>query len=120
MKYLTQFLRILFICFIGEVLKHLIPLPIPASIYGLVLLFLALLTGIIKLEKIEETSQFLLDIMPLLFVPAGVGIMSCFSTLRAHLGILCLALFFITIVVMVVTGKCAQFMKNHGKGGAEQ
>ena len=72
MKYVRQFLIILVISFIGELLRYYIPLKIPASIYGLVLLFAALELRIIKLVSIRETSRFLIEIMPLMFVKAGL------------------------------------------------
>ena len=74
MKFLKQFLIILVITFMGEGLKYLLPLPIPASIYGMVLLFLALMTGIVKLESVRDAGKFLIEIMPVMFIPAGVGL----------------------------------------------
>ena len=73
MKFLKQFLIILVITFMGEGLKYLLPLPIPASIYGMVLLFLALMTRIVKLESVRDAGKFLIEIMPVMFIPAGVG-----------------------------------------------
>ena len=67
MKFLRQFMIILAISFIGEVLKYIVPLPIPASIYGLVILFIALETGIIKLSAVKDTAKFLIEIMPLIY-----------------------------------------------------
>ena len=52
MKYIRQFAIIVTISFLGEVLKSLLPLPVPASIYGLGLMLAALCTGIIKLESV--------------------------------------------------------------------
>ena len=75
MKYVRQLLIILFVSFFGELLKYIIPLSIPASIYGMVLLFLALELKILKVSDIKETSNFLIEIMPLMFVPAGVGLL---------------------------------------------
>ena len=57
MKYLKQFLIILAISLLGEVLKELLPLPIPASIYGMVFLFILLLTGVIKLDQVKLKTQ---------------------------------------------------------------
>lgn len=85
MKYVRQFLIILVISFIGELLRYYIPLKIPASIYGLVLLFAALELRIIKLVSIRETSRFLIEIMPLMFVPAGVGLLSSWGVFKAGL-----------------------------------
>ena len=75
MKYIRQFLWILLFSFAGELLKFVIPLPVPASIYGLLLLLLALVTGILRLESVKETSKFLIEIMPLMFNPAAVGLL---------------------------------------------
>ena len=72
MKYLQQFLLILCISFVGEFLKYVLPLPIPASIYGMVILFIGLLTGLIKLEQVKDVGKFLIEIMPVMFIPAGV------------------------------------------------
>ena len=82
MKYIRQFGIILLLSFLGELLHALIPLPVPASIYGIVLLFTALETHIIKVDAIRETSAFLLEIMPMLFVPAGVGLLEKWDVLR--------------------------------------
>ena len=82
MKYVKQFLLILFISFIGEIFNKLIPLPIPASIYGMMILFFGLLIGIIKLENVKEVGSFLIEIMPIMFIPAGVGLMTSWVTLK--------------------------------------
>ena len=86
-NYLFQFARILAFCFLGEVLHAVLPLPVPASVYGLVLLLAALTTGFVKLEQVKETGTYLTGIFPLLFVPAAAGIME----LWAELGQLLLA-----------------------------
>lgn len=85
MKFLKQFLIILVITFMGEGLKYLLPLPIPASIYGMVLLFLALMTGIVKLESVRDAGKFLIEIMPVMFIPAGVGLMVSWGVLKPML-----------------------------------
>ena len=75
MKYVFQFLRILAFCFLGEALRILLPLPVPASIYGLVLLLAALRAGLVRLDQVREAAGFLIAIFPLLFVPSAAGIM---------------------------------------------
>ena len=82
MKYVKQFLIIIGISLAGEILKYILPLPIPASIYGMAILFIALLTGIIKLKDVRETGKFLIEIMPLMFIPAGVGLMPSWGVLK--------------------------------------
>ena len=72
MRFMKQFGVILAITFLGEILRYVIPLPIPASIYGLVLMLLALKSGVVKLDQVKETGDFLIEIMPMLFIPAAV------------------------------------------------
>lgn len=110
MKYIKQLLIILFISFIGEVLKYLIPLPVPASIYGLVLLLAALLTGVLKLEKIKDVSGFLIEIMPLMFIPAAVGLMDSWSSLGGILVQVVITVVVSTILVMGVSGMVTQWI----------
>ena len=64
MKYVKQFLIILLISFIGEGLNYLIPAPVPASIYGMVILFVCLCTKVVKLDDVKDTGMFLIEIMP--------------------------------------------------------
>jgi holin-like protein len=108
MKYVRQFLIILVISFIGELLRYYIPLKIPASIYGLVLLFAALELRIIKLVSIRETSRFLIEIMPLMFVPAGVGLLSSWGVLKPVCVPIMVIVLISTIIVMAVSGKVTQ------------
>ena len=75
MKILRQFGLILAITFAGEVLKALLPLPIPASIYGMVIMLVGLVSGLLRLEDVQDVGDFLIEIMPILFVPAAVGLM---------------------------------------------
>ena len=108
MKYLRQFAIILFISLLGELLRVLIPLPIPASVYGLVLMLLALTTGIIKLHQVKEASAFLIEIMPVMFIPAGVGLLESWPVLKPVWIPVVLITMQTTVVVMVVTGRVAQ------------
>ena len=120
MKYIKQFMIILAISFIGELLKYLLPLPVPASIYGMVLMFLALLTGVLKLEQVRETGKFLIEIMPLMFIPAGVGLMSSWGTLKPLLFSVAVITVATIVTVMVASGHTAQFiLKKEKKRGED-
>ncbi len=110
MKYLKQFGVILFFSFIGEVLHYFIPLSVPASIYGIVLLFACLLTGIVKLEDVEETSQFLIAIMPVMFIPAAVGLLESWEILKASWIFYVLTILLSTVIVMAVSGLVTQLV----------
>lgn len=108
MKYLKQFLIILVISFLGEAMKMMLPFKVPASIYGMVILFVCLMTKIIKLEQVKECGKFLIEIMPVMFIPAGVGLISSYGVLKPVL----LPVSVITVVslvaVMAVSGLVSQ------------
>ncbi len=110
MKYLKEFFIIILISFIGELLNLLIPLPIPGSVYGLVIMFTCLCLKIIKLDNIHTTSKFLIEIMPLMFIPAGVGLMTSFADLKPILLEVTVITIVTTILVMAITGIIAQLM----------
>ncbi len=116
MKYLFQFMIIAIISFAGELLNYLIPLPVPASVYGVVIMFLCLLTGIIKLEKISEASDFLLSIMPVLFVPAAVNLITVFDDIKGSLVQIIIITIVSTVVVMAVTGVVSQMIIKWKRG----
>lgn len=110
MKYLTQFLRILAFTLAGELLQRLVPLPIPASVYGLVLLFAALNTGLVKLEQVKDAGGFLISILPILFVSPAVGILDNWETIRgALIPILALTLLS-TVLTFGIAGRATQAM----------
>lgn len=108
MKYIKQLFVILILSFIGEVLKTVIPLPVPASIYGLILLFTALCTGIIKLDQVKESGNFLVNIMPIMFIPPAVGLMNSWGQLKEFLLPVLVITFISTIVVMAAAGIVTQ------------
>lgn len=114
MKYLRQFLIILVFCTIGEVLSKVVHIPLPGSIIGMILLFIGLLTGIIKLEMIQEVSQFLLDHLAFFFIPAGVGLLAYVGILKQNLIPILIICFVTTFLVMIVTGWTIQAIKRRG------
>lgn len=119
MKFLRQFGVILAVTCVGEVLKYFIPLPIPGSIYGLILMFILLLTKLIKVDQVRETGEFLIEIMPLMFIPAGVGLMTSWSDIQAFLVPLIVITFLTTFIVMFVTGKVTDWLLRDKKGGKD-
>ncbi len=109
MKYIHQFLIIMIISFLGELLS-LLPLPVPASVYGLLILLICLFTGVIKLKDIEDVADWLILIMPVLFVPSAVSLMNVGNELLGDIIVIGVVLIVSTIVVMVTTGKVAQMI----------
>ena len=120
MRYLKQFGIILGISFLGEILYHLIPLPIPASIYGIVLMFLALMTKVIYVSDIQDASRFLLDIMPILFLPAAVGLLDSWPALRPVLLPVAVITVISTVAVMASAGLVTQGVIRRSKKGEEE
>jgi holin-like protein len=121
LRYIKQFGIILLISFIGEILHALIPLPIPASIYGIVMLFAALELKLIPLSSVKEASAFLIEIMPVMFIPAAVGLMNSWDILRpAWLQYLIITVI-TTVVVMVISGRITQALicRSKKKGRKE-
>lgn len=104
MKYLSQFCIILGFTLTGEALQRLLPLPIPASVYGLMLLFLALCTGIVKVSQVKETGAFLTSILPLLFVAPTVGIVEHWGLIRPNLLPIALLLLGSTVLTFAISG----------------
>ena len=115
MKYLKQFFIILAFSFAGEVLHVLIPLQIPASIYGLVLLFIALMAGWVQLPRIRETANFLIAVLPLMFIPAGVGLLESWGELKPVLLPVCVIVVVSTVLVMGVSGLVTQMVMGQNK-----
>ena len=119
MKYLKQFLIILVISLIGELLNKLLPLPVPASIYGMVILFIGLLSGVIKLSSVKEAGRFLIEIMPVMFIPAGVGLMSSWLNLKPIIIPVCIITVAAIFTVMIVSGHVTQFIVKRTKKNDE-
>ena len=118
MKYVKEFGIILIVSLVGELLNYFLPLPVPASIYGLALMFLCLMLGIIKLSDVHDTACFLIEIMPLMFIPAAVGLITSFDILKAHLAAYLVITVTSTFLVMVVSGHVTQFVIRHRKAGS--
>ena len=110
MKYLRQFCIILLISALGEGLHILLPLPVPASVYGLVLMLGTLTSGILTLEQVEDAADFLVEIMPVMFVPAGVGLLEAWGDLQPIWMSVAIITALTTVIVMVVTGRSTQFV----------
>ena len=110
MKWMKQFGIILLISFVGEILEKWIPLPIPASIYGIILLFLCLKLNIIPHDAVHETGKFLIEIMPLMFIPVAVGLLETWDVIApAWLEYVAVTVIS-TWVVMIVSGRVTQFV----------
>lgn len=116
MKYLSQFLIIMGFTLAGEALQRLIPLPIPASVYGIVLLFGALCLKLVKLEQVKEAGAFLTSILPILFVAPAVGIVEDWALIREDLLAILLLLVATTALTFGISGRVTQALLKKGGG----
>lgn len=115
MRYIFQFCRILAVCLLGEALAAALPLPIPASVYGLVILLAALKFGVIRVDQVKEAGGFLISILPLLFIPAAVGVMELWAELKMMLLPCLIAIIPITLLVMGASGRITQYARRELK-----
>lgn len=115
MRLLFQFLIIVVISFVGEMLNHFIPLPIPASIYGIVILFTALKMQWIKPHHIGDVCRFLILIMPVLFIPSAVGLIKSWDLISANLLQYVVILMVSTVVVMAASAIATQQVIKRSK-----
>jgi len=117
MKYLHQALAVTAVTFAAELIHYLLPLPVPASIYGLLLLFALLKTGFLKLSDVEDVGDLLLGLMPLILVPTSVSFLKVLDAIQAMLLPVLIMGFAGTLLVMVVTGRVAQRVMERKKEG---
>lgn len=110
MKYIKQVCIIFGITMVGELLNFLLPLPVPSGVYGLFLLLGGLCTGLIRVSDVEDVGNFLLDIMPMMFIPVSVGLIESYGAMKEILVPLVVISAVSTVVVMIVTGKVSGFI----------
>ena len=120
MKFIKQFGIILAISFIGEIMNYLIPLPVPASIYGLVLMLLCLHFGIVHIDSVKDSGKFLIEIMPLMVIPAAVGLIEAWKTIGSKIGTYLIITVLSTIFVMIVAGHTTQAFIRFSKSKDNQ
>lgn len=110
MKYLHQLAIIFGVTFLGEAIHAIVPLPIPAGIYGLLILLMLLQLGVVKLEWVQPVGNLLLDLMPVMFLPAAVGLIEVWVDLSQILIPILLITFLVNIIVLIVTGRVTEFI----------
>ena len=116
MKYVKQLMIILFITFLGEILAKILPFTIPAGVYGMIIMLTALVSGVLKLDMVEDTADFLLTIMPVLFIPSCVGIINVWDKIEGNVVAILVISLVSTVIVMGITGLVAQaIMKRKEK-----
>ncbi len=112
MKFLPQILYILLFSLLGELLEAIIPLPIPAAIYGLVLLLIALCAGLLKEEHIAATADLLVSFLPLLFVAPAIQILEYWGLIAPNLAAIFTVIAVSTFLVFAVSGLVVKWIQR--------
>ena len=112
MKFFRESILLLSIYFAGEIISNLLNLPVPGSIIGMILLFVLLTSHIVKVENVENLANFFLDHLAFFFIPASVGLMTSFASLKGSIFKIILLCILTTIIVIAVTGITVQFICN--------
>lgn len=118
MKYLHQLAPIAVFSFLGELCRYLIPYPIPASIYGMVLLFGALALKIVPQKSVQDAGSFLTSFLPVLFVAPAVNIVASWDAIRDNLFSLILVIIVTTVITFAGAGLVTQWLiRRKGDSG---
>ena len=120
MKLYVQFMIIVLLAFIGEGISTYFQLPIPGSILGLILLFLALEFKLLRLRHVNAVGNFLLANMTILFLPPAVGIMEKFDVIAPYLLPIVLIVFFAAVINIILIALVVQFIKRRFEGDYEK
>ncbi|MBQ5695736.1 MAG: CidA/LrgA family protein [Clostridium sp.] len=118
MKFFRESILLLSIYFVGEIISKGLNLPIPGNIIGMILLFILLSTNVLKVEKVENLANFFLDHLAFFFIPAAVGLMTSFASLKGSIFKIILLCILTTIIVISVTAVTVEFIckrKSNGK-----
>ncbi len=120
MKYISQIALIATVSFAGELLNHLLPLPVPSSIYGLAIMLVLLVGGVIKLEQVKATADWLISLMPIMFVGPVVGLIGSYDSYKTILVPLFVITLLTTVITMAASGITTQgiIARQNRKGGA--
>ena len=118
MKIVTQVGIIFSICWISQIIEKLLPFSFPASVIGMILLFILLCVHILKVDHIREKSDFLLEHMAFFFIPAGVSIINYFDVLKKWVvQLICVVSTVVTFAVTAYSMKLALYLMQKKKSG---
>ena len=98
--------------FLGIIIQLVFNLPLPGTVLGLILLFLALSLRIVKIEMIEDICEVLISHMSFLFIPAGVGLMTSFDMLKGKVMAFSIIILISTFVVWIVTFYVVKYLRK--------
>ena len=112
---IIQFVIIFGITYLGEILSKFLPLPVPGTVIGMFLLFMALYFEVIKVKQIEDAVNILILNMAIFFIPPGVRLINSLDHLKGSWIKIIFLMFLSTIITMVVTGRVVQYLVERKK-----
>lgn len=112
MKLLKEIALVLIFALTGDILAKVVDIPIPGSVIGMMLLLIALSVGMIKIQSLEQISEFLLSNLAFFFIPAGVGLINVISTVQTDVIKILAIVILSTSFVMITTGWTVQFLQG--------
>jgi len=114
-QYLRAFIFIYLCLYVGNFLASLLPITIPGSIIGMLILFVLLALQIIPAKWVKPGCSVLIRYMALLFVPIGVGVMQYYDLLKAQYGPIVVSCFISTLVVFLVVSWSSHLVHGERK-----
>ncbi|ARF68303.1 hypothetical protein B7C51_11510 [Paenibacillus larvae subsp. pulvifaciens] len=108
--FLTQAFIFSVIMLVSHIITALLPIPMPASVIGLVLLFVLLCLKVVKLEQVESFGAALTGIIGFLFVPSGISVMNSLGVMQQFGLQIILVIFAATAILLAVTGLFSQMI----------
>ncbi|EEI82757.1 CidA/LrgA family protein [Anaerococcus tetradius] len=115
MKYLKEFCYLLFFLLLGFIAKKVTGLPIPEPVFGMIFLFIALVSKLVKLDDIQSTSSFLTSILAFTFTPLGVGLMVQFDVIKDNAIKILIVMTISCLITMAVTAKVVELVQKARK-----
>ena len=121
MKFLRQCSIILVATAAGELMRFLIPLPVPASIYGLVILLLLLIFGVVRVEQVKDAGNFLIEVMPVMFIAPATTLIAYWAQIKSFFVPFVTIVLVSTVLVLGLTGKATDLLldRRAKKGEAQ-
>ncbi|WP_422121948.1 CidA/LrgA family protein [Planococcus sp. X10-3] len=122
MKVLMFFLQFIFIYgffLLGQLLRELLNIPLPGSILGFMLMFIALTLKLFPLRFVESGATLLLSFLPLFFIPATVGVIDYLDVFTGKGALLIVLIIFSTLLTMAGSGWVSQYLGRQSKTGKE-
>lgn len=111
-SFLQQAFVFALIMLLANFIVGVLPFPMPASVMGLILLFIALCLKIVKLEQVEALGTSLTGLISFLFVPSGISVINSLGIMGQYGLQIVLIIIIATTILLAITGWTATALLN--------